>query len=110
MANPQLLKGTLDMLLLQALSRGPKHGYAIARRIELETGDALKVEEGSMYPALHRLESLGLVSARWTKTESGRRVRAYALTRAGRTRLQAQRRQWTEFARAVSRMISGASS
>jgi transcriptional regulator len=110
MPNPQLLKGTLDLLLMQALSRGPKHGYAIARRIEWETGDALKVEEGSMYPALHRLESLGLVSARWTTTESGRRVRAYALTRAGRTRLQAQRRQWTAFARAVSRMISGAPS
>lgn len=100
-----LLRGTLELLLLKALHREPLHGYAIARRIEAATGDALSVEEGSMYPALHRLEANGYVSARWSTTPGGRRVRVYSLTKAGRTRLAEQRRHWTSFARAVARMM-----
>jgi transcriptional regulator len=102
----QLLRGTLDLLILQALSTRPLHGYAIARRVEVDTSDALSVEEGSLYPALHRLEERGLVTARWT-TDRGRRVRLYALTRAGRKRLTERRQEWLLFARAVGRMIGG---
>lgn len=102
-----LLRGTLDLLLLQALADSPLHGYAIARRVELATGDALRVEEGSMYPALHRLEEGGLVTARWSTTDSGRRVRVYALTRKGRERLDVRRQEWLSFARAVTRMVKG---
>lgn len=105
MASDHLLRGTLELLLLKALSREPLHGYAIARRIEASTGDALSVEEGSMYPALHRLEANGFVSARWSTTPNGRRVRVYSLTKTGRARLAEQRRHWTSFARAVARMM-----
>lgn len=100
-----LLRGTLDLLLLQALSAGPLHGYAIAREIERATDDALGVEEGSLYPALHKLERRGLVTARWTRGETGRRVRVYALTSDGRACLQDQKRDWRLFARAVARMV-----
>jgi PadR family transcriptional regulator len=100
-----LLRGTLELLLLQALNDGPRHGYAIARHIERETGDALRVEEGSLYPALHRLEARGVVRARWSTTDGGRRVRVYSLTTAGRARLADQKRGWTAFARAVNRMV-----
>ena len=101
----QLLRGTLELLLLQALGDGQKHGYAIARYIEEETGDVLGVEEGSLYPALHRLEERGLVTARWAKGDTGRRVRVYAMTPAGRNRLAEQKRDWAMFAKAVSRLV-----
>jgi PadR family transcriptional regulator PadR len=106
-ATSKLLRGTLELLLLEALSRGPLHGYAIARRIESATDDALRVEEGSMYPALHRLETRGLVIARWDIGEKGRRVRVYALSRAGHARLADERQSWSLFARAVGRMVGG---
>ena len=96
-----MLRGTLELLLLQALRAEPLHGYAIARRIEAETDDALRVEEGSLYPALHRLEQLGFVTARRATTDGGRPVRIYTLTRLGRARLVEQRRNWASFARAV---------
>jgi transcriptional regulator len=105
MATDHLLRGTLELLLLKALSHGPLHGYGIARRIETATGDALSVEEGSLYPALHRLEEHGFVTARWKATETGRRVRVYSLTAPGRARLAQQTRHWTAFARAVARMV-----
>jgi transcriptional regulator len=104
-AHDQLLRGTLELLLLKALSGRPLHGYAIARRIETATGDALSVEEGSLYPALHRLEARGFVSARWSTTGTARRVRIYTLTKAGRLRLAEQKRDWAAFARAVARMV-----
>jgi len=105
-SSDHLLRGTLELLLLQALSRGPLHGYAIARHIETATDDALGVEEGSLYPALHRLEARGAVTARWsTAAESRRRVRVYALTPSGRAQLAAQKRGWRTFARAVARMV-----
>lgn len=99
-----LLRGSLELLLLQALSKGALHGYAIARRIETETDDVLGVEEGSMYPALYRLEGQGLVSASWT-ADGARRARVYALTPVGYKRLAAQKREWAVFARAVGRMV-----
>jgi transcriptional regulator len=105
-SSDHLLRGTLELLLLQALSQGPLHGYAIARRIETATGDALGVEEGSLYPALHRLEAREAVTARWaTAPGSRRRVRVYALTRKGRARLDAQKKGWRAFSRAVARMV-----
>jgi PadR family transcriptional regulator PadR len=104
-SNAQLLRGTLELLLLQALSHGPLHGYAIARRIEGDSGDALSVEEGSMYPALYRLEEQGCVRAKWSMNDAGRRTRVYALTAAGRTRLSSHKKDWTAFARAVARMV-----
>jgi len=100
-----LLRGTLELLLLQALSRGPRHGYAIARAIETQTDDALRVEEGSLYPALHRSERRGYVTARWTVSDQGRRTRLYGLTSSGRSRLAHQRHEWSVFARAVARMV-----
>jgi PadR family transcriptional regulator len=107
-ASDRLLHGTLELLLLQALHRGPLHGYAIARRIKDATDDALNVEEGSLYPALYRLEELGYVTARWATTGQTRRVRLYGLTAAGRTRLAEQRKEWAAFSRAVTRMLGRA--
>ena len=104
-SNAQLLRGTLELLLLEALSRGPLHGYAIARKIEAATGDALSVEEGSMYPALYRLEEHGCITARWAVNDGGRRMRVYALTPTGRKRLTSHRKDWTAFVRAVTRMV-----
>lgn len=106
-SHAQLLRGTLELLLLQALSHGPLHGYAIARRIETDTGDALSVEEGSMYPALYRLEEQGFVSARWSTNEGGRRARVYRLTADGRRRLAAHKKHWHAFVRAVALMVGG---
>ena len=100
-----LLRGTLELLVLQALDKGPSHGYGIARQIQTATGDVLAVEEGSLYPALHRLEQNGLLIARWTTAESGRRVREYRITEAGRKQLTAKRRDWQVFAKAMSRMV-----
>lgn len=104
-SNDHLLRGTLELLLLKALGGGPLHGYGIARRIETATDDSLSVKEGSLYPALHRLEERGFVSARWGTTETGRRVRVYSLTKPGRLRLTEQRQHWAAFARAVARMV-----
>ena len=100
-----LLRGTLELLLLQSLEHAPSHGYGIARRIETATDDALAVEEGSLYPALHRLEDRGLITARWRNTESRRRIREYAITREGRRQLAAKRQDWRKFVSAVARMI-----
>jgi PadR family transcriptional regulator PadR len=104
-SNARLLRGTLDLLLLQALRQGPRHGYAIARHIETETGDALSVEEGSMYPALYKLEGRGFVRGRWTTNASGRRARVYSLTTAGRGRLMAELRDWIAFTHAIKRLV-----
>ena len=80
---PDVLQGTLDLLVLKTLSRGPQHGYGIATHIERVTNDALRVEEGSLYPALHRMEQHGWITAAWSLTENNRRARLYKLTRAG---------------------------
>jgi PadR family transcriptional regulator, regulatory protein PadR len=98
----EILKGTLDLLVLKALSWGPAHGYAVARWIELVTDDLLAVGEGTLYPALHRLEERGLVSANWGVSENNRRAKFYVLTRRGRTHLQSEHRKWHRYAGAIS--------
>ena len=100
-----LLKGTLDLLVLRTLSWGPTHGYGIARWIEHCTEDTLKVEEGSLYPALHKLEDRGLVAAEWGITENNRRAKFYRLTRDGRAQLALSREYWSRFAHAVTMVL-----
>ncbi len=96
-----ILRGTLDLLLLKGLSWGPSHGYGVARWIEQATGDVLRVEEGSLYPALHRLELRGWIESEWGVSENNRRAKFYHLTPAGRAQLRVETSTWTRFARAV---------
>jgi PadR family transcriptional regulator, regulatory protein PadR len=100
-----LLHGALDALILKVLSRGPSHGYAVARAIEDATGDALLVEEGSLYPALYRLERKGLVEAEWGTSELGRRAKLYRLTAPGREQLAAEVDTWRRFSVGVSKVL-----
>ena len=101
-----LLQGTLAALILKALSWGPLHGYGIARWIEQVTDAELLVEEGSLYPALHRLQARELVSSQWTISDTNRRVRCYSLTEQGRMQLRAEMSRWERFSVAVSRALS----
>jgi len=96
-----LLRGTLDLLVLRALSWGPTHGYGVARWIERATGEAVRIEEGSLYPALHRLDERGFVAAEWGVSENNRRARYYRLTASGRSKLQHETATWGRFARAI---------
>ena len=89
-----LLQGTLDLLVLKTLTWGPRHGYAIARWIEDTTDDALRIEEGSLYPALYRMERRGWIEAAWGKSEIGQRIKIYSLTPKGRAQLRAESAQW----------------
>lgn len=100
-----LLQGTLDLLILRVLTWGPAHGYAIARWIEQLTGQVLTVGEGSLYPALHRLEERGAITAEWRLTENNRRAKFYKLTRKGRTLLQAETAAWTKFVEAMGKVL-----
>ncbi len=100
-ALPEILRGTLDLLILQALSRGPAHGYGVARWIEQATGDALAIGEGTLYPALHRLEERGWVAATWGASENNRQAKFYALTRAGRAQWRVETANWRRYAAAV---------
>src|SRR5215210_7863069 len=95
------LKGTLDLMVLKTLSWGPAHGYGIARWIESCTEDVLEVEEGSLYPALHKLEDRGLIQANWGTTELNRKAKFYRLTTAGKKQLRASADYWGRFASAV---------
>lgn len=97
----EILRGTLDMLILKALSAGPAHGYGVARWIEVATGDALEVGEGTLYPALHRLEERGWITARWGASENNRRAKYYSLTKSGRARLGVESANWRRYASAV---------
>ena len=101
-----LLYGALDALILKTLVRGPSHGYAIARFLEDTTGDALLIEEGSLYPALYRLERRGFVEAEWGTSELGRRAKLYRLTSAGRRHLAAEMATWKRFAAGVAKVFS----
>lgn len=106
-ANQDVLQGTLDLLILQTLySRGPLHGYGIANHIQRISEDALRVEEGSLYPALHRIEQQGWISAAWRHTENGRRARYYALTAAGSRQLAAEKDLWTKLTNGVCRVLN----
>jgi transcriptional regulator len=102
-----LLQGTLDMLLLKALSLEPLHGYAIAHRVQQLSQDALRVEEGSLYPALHRMEERGLVESEWGVSENNRRARYYRLTRKGRRQLETEAAEWRRLSLAISRVMGG---
>ena len=101
----ELLHGTLDALVLKTLSWGPRHGYAIARWIEEITDDALRIEEGSLYPALYRIERRGWIEAEWGLSENNRKVKFYRLTAAGRERLTVETAQWSRFTTAVSKVL-----
>src|SRR3954469_8937222 len=96
-----LLQGTLDLLVLKTLSWGPAHGYAVARWIEQLTGEVLRVGEGSLYPALHRLEEKGWLASTWQLSSTKRRTKVYRLTPAGRQQLRAEAGAWTQFVDAV---------
>jgi PadR family transcriptional regulator PadR len=100
-AGPEILKGTLDLLILQALSWGPAHGYAVARWLQHATNDALAVGEGTLYPALHRLEERGWITASWGISENNRQAKFYALTRRGRAQLRIEAANWRRYAAAV---------
>jgi transcriptional regulator len=102
------LHGTLDALVLKTLSWGPRHGYAIARWLEETTKDAIQVEEGSLYPALYRMERKGWIEAEWGTSELGRKAKFYKLTASGRRQLRNETAEWTEFARAVSTVLTAA--
>ena len=101
-----LLHGALDALILKTLTRGPRHGYAIARFIEDTTAEAVLVEEGSLYPALYRLERRGWVEAEWGTPELGRRAKLYRLTHAGRVQLAAEIATWRRFSGGVSKVFA----
>jgi PadR family transcriptional regulator len=100
------MQGTLDLLILKVLARaGPQHGYAIAQRIHLATEDSLRIEEGSLYPALQRMTHEKWLRAQWGKTETGRKARFYTITLAGRRQLEDEERRWTELTAAVGRAL-----
>jgi PadR family transcriptional regulator, regulatory protein PadR len=101
----ELLQGTLDLLILRTLAWGPTHGYGVARWIESITDDVLTVEEGSLYPALHRLEKRGLVTSSWGLSENKRRAKYYEITRAGRATLSRDARTWSVYADAVDKVL-----
>jgi len=100
-----LLQGTLDLLILQSLILGPAHGHSIAHTIERRSEDVLQVEHGSLYPALHRLETRGWIASSWGTSENNRRARFYRLTRVGRKQLAAQTTRWDELASAIYRVL-----
>ena len=100
-----LLPGTLDMLVLKTLTRGHLHGYAIAQLIHQLSDDVLRVEEGSLYPALHRLENRGLLAADWKETETGREAKFYRLTRKGRAQLETEAASWRRLTEAVGLIL-----
>ena len=99
------LHGTLDALVLKSLAAGPRHGYAIARWLEDTTQNAIRVEEGSLYPALYRMEKRGWLEAEWGMSEIGRKAKLYKLTPVGRRQLKAETAEWSDFARAVSMVL-----
>jgi len=100
-----LLQGTLDVLILKVVALGPIHGYAIAQRLQQMSGDVLQVQQGSLYPALHRLEKRRWLKAEWAASETGREARFYTLTRLGRQQLDEQRANWDRLSAAVSGIL-----
>lgn len=100
-----LLQGTLALLVLKSLSRGPMHGYGITLHIQMVSKDFLRVEEGSLYPALHRMEQEGWVSAEWASTENNRRARFYRLTEFGRKQLAEEEKNWAQLTHAVAKVL-----
>lgn len=100
-----LIQGTLDLLILKTIALEPKHGWAIAKRIEQVSNDVLQISQGALYPALHRLEQQGWMKAEWKPTETGREAKFYQLTRAGRIQLEKELAQWERLSNAVGLVI-----
>jgi PadR family transcriptional regulator PadR len=109
-AQLELVRGTLDVLILKSLIWGPLHGYAITSVIRLQTDEALLVEEGTLYPALWRLEGRGLVAAEWGLSENNRKAKFYQLTAAGRKHLREETKTWEAYSTAVSKMLGATKS
>src|SRR3954447_20383575 len=103
--NPDLLPGTLDLLILRTLQTEPRHGWAISERIQQISQDVLQVNQGSLYPALHRLEHQGWIEAEWRVSELGRRAKYYRLTPSGRRQLTVEARAWERMAGAIGRVM-----
>jgi PadR family transcriptional regulator PadR len=103
----EMLKGHLDMIVLAALSAGPAHGYAVIEEIRRKSGKAFDLPEGTIYPALHRLEQAGLLSSQWVVADSGRQRRVYALTRRGERGLTERRAVWQQFSKAIGGLLAG---
>lgn len=103
-----LLQGTLDLLILQVTALGPVHGYAIAQRLHQISREALQVQQGSLYPALHRLEKRGWLRAEWWTTETGREAKFYVLTPTGRKRLDVERTEWSRLTEAIGLVLQTA--
>ena len=104
----ELLQGTLDMLILKVVALGPTHGYAIAQRLQQMSQDVLQVQQGSLYPALHRLEKRGWVKAEWAASDTGREARFYTLIAVGRKQLEKQRAYWDRLSAAISSVLTTA--
>ncbi len=104
----ELLQGTLDLLILKTLGAGPLHGYAIAQRIQQRSEDVLVVAEGSLYPALYRMEEKGWISSEWGKSDNNRRAKYYSLTRAGRRQLEEETALWERIHRAITLVLQAA--
>jgi PadR family transcriptional regulator len=106
MPKPDNLQGALELLVLKSLRRGPQHGFAISLAIQQASDEILRVEAGSLYPALHRMTEAGLLTAEWSMSEAGRRARFYVLTTKGRRRLDAGERKWRTISAAVAKVLS----
>jgi PadR family transcriptional regulator, regulatory protein PadR len=104
----EILQGTLDMLILQTLQWAPRHGYALSKAIRTNSGEILRVDTGSLYPALHRLERKGWISAEWKPSESGPRLRVYRLTKSGRRQLVSERSRWARITAAIAGIMNPA--
>ena len=109
MAKTELLSGTLDLLVLRVLHGGPLHGFGIAERIHVLSKEVLSVEEGSLYPALYRMEEKGWIEPEWGQSENNRRAKFYRLTKSGRKQLTAEEQTWTRVAQAIGSVIKSAS-
>lgn len=103
-----LLAGTLDLLILRVLSPGPLHGFGIGERIHVVSRKALEIEEGSLYPALYRMEAKGWLKAEWGQSVRGRRARLYSLTKAGRSQLETEQKNWSQAALAIAEVLKNA--
>jgi PadR family transcriptional regulator, regulatory protein PadR len=101
----ELLQGTLDMLILKTLEAGPRHGYSIAERIEQVSREVLAIEEGSLYPALHRLVKRGWIKSEWGLSENNRKAKYYGLTKAGRKQLESESTDWARLSEAITRVM-----
>ena len=106
MSDVEVLRGTLDLMILQALKAGPEHGFGITRWIRQQSGEVLQVEDGALYPALHRLVERGWITAEWGTSENNRRARFYSLTPTGRSRLREELRKWERFAGAMAKLLA----